>query len=93
MEIIVTKSFHKDLRKCPKYIIEKIGGIIALLESAENINESTLDYTKMEGQKRGESYYRIRVGGWRVGIELKTAKVILLIILPGGEIYKDFPPK
>lgn len=93
MEVIATKGFRKDLRKCPKYIQEKTGETIGILEVAENLNKSGVDYVKMEGQKKGENFYRIRVGEWRMGVELKTPSIIILTILPRGEIYKKFPPK
>ncbi len=81
MEVIVTKGFLKDLRLCPKYIQEKAGSIIATLEKTETLNKSGLDYSKMEGQKKNENYYRIRVGDWRIGIELKMPGIIMITIL------------
>lgn len=93
MEVIATKGFRKDLRNCPKYIQGKTGEIVAILEAAENLQKSGVDYIKMAGQQKGENYYRIRVGEWRIGVKLKTPSIIILTILPRGEIYKKFPPK
>ncbi len=93
MEVIITKGFRKDLRECPKHIQQKAGDIVAILETAENLNKSGVDYAKMEGQKKNENYYRIRVGDWRMGIELKMPSLIIITILSRGEIYKKFPPK
>lgn len=58
----MTKGFRKDLHVCPKHIQQKTGDIIAILETAENLNKSGFDYTKMPGQNSNENYYRIRVG-------------------------------
>lgn len=88
MEIIVTKGFRKELRLCPKHIQEKTGDIIGILETAENLKKSGVDYRKMEGQKKNENYYRIRIGNWRMGVELKMPSIIILTILSRGEIYK-----
>ena len=54
--------------------------------------DGSLDYTKMEGQRKGENYYRIRIGDWRMGMEYIHPKVIVLRILARGTIYKHFPP-
>ncbi|MEO8961583.1 MAG: hypothetical protein ABI325_06870 [Ginsengibacter sp.] len=62
------------------------------------MQKSGVAYTKMEGQQKGENYYRIRVGEWRIGVDpiaigLKTPSIIIITILSRGEIYKKFPPK
>ncbi len=93
MEVIATKGFRKDLRLCPKYIQQKTGDIVAKLEVAESFEKSGVDYVKMEGQKKGENYYRIRVSDWRIGIEYVNPKVIIICILSRGNIYKHFPPQ
>ena len=65
--------------------------MIEKLETAQNLEKSGLDYRKMEGQKRDEHYYRIRIGDWRIGIEYIHPDVTLLRVLSRGEIYKSFP--
>ena len=47
----------------------------------------------MEGQKKGENFYRIRVGEYRIGVENINPKVIVLLIVNRNDIYKLFPPK
>ncbi len=93
MEVIIGKQYLKDLRKVPKYVLIAADAVIDKLKSAENLNKSGVDYTKMEGQKKIENYYRIRVGEWRIGVVLKTPSIIILTILSRGEIYKKFPPQ
>ncbi|MEO5649089.1 MAG: type II toxin-antitoxin system RelE/ParE family toxin [Ginsengibacter sp.] len=93
MEVIIGKQYLKDLRKVPKYVLIAADAVIDKLKSAENLNKSGVDYTKMEGQKKNENYYRIRVGEWRIGVVLKTPSIIILTILSRGEIYKKFPPQ
>ena len=67
--------------------------MITKLVSAKNLESSGLDYTKMEGQKKGENYFRIRLGDWRIGTQYVNPKIILITILSRGNIYKQFPSK
>jgi mRNA interferase RelE/StbE len=80
MEVITKSGFRKDLRKCPKYIQRKTGEIINTLEAAENLQASGVDYKKMKGGTK-EQYYRIRVGDWRIGVELVSPSIIIFTIL------------
>ena len=47
----------------------------------------------MEGQKKGENYYRIRCGEYRIGIENINPKIIVLVIVKRNDIYKVFSSK
>jgi mRNA interferase RelE/StbE len=47
----------------------------------------------MEGQRKDENYYRIRIGQWRIGIEVIEPRVVIITILSRGDVYKHFPPK
>ncbi len=43
-----------------------------------------------------EEYYRIRLGGWRIGLKYEDGvlKIIhLMTIGPRGDVFKKFPPK
>ncbi len=93
MEVIITRSFLKDLKSKPKAVVHAVEKLISQLEAAKNLDQSGTDFRKMEGQKKGESYYRIRVGDWRVGVEYIHPKVIVIRILARGEVYKHFPPQ
>lgn len=93
MVVLFVNWFRKDLKSVPQNVQKKVLELIAKLEAAENLENSGLDYRKMEGQKSHESYYRIRIGEWRVGIEYIHPGVTLLRVLSRGEIYKSFPPK
>lgn len=94
MEVIIKSSFAKAVKLTPKHIQEMVREIITVtLPQAKSLETSGLDYTKMEGQKKGEHYYRIRVGDWRIGIEYVNPKVLIITILSRGSIYKKSPPK
>jgi len=91
MEVTITRSFLKDLKLKPKPVIEAVEKLISQLESSISLERSGVDFKKMEGQKKGENYYRIRLGIWRIGIEYIHPKIIVIRILAKGEIYKHFP--
>ena len=93
MVVQYVKRFEKELKNTPNEIQRKVLNVITILESSTNLESSGLDYKRMEGQKSGENYYRIRVGEWRIGIECIHPDVTLLRILSRGSIYKSFPPK
>lgn len=86
MEVIVRKQYLKDLRKVPKPVFIAADAAITKLKETENLQTSGLDYKKMHGEKKGENFYRIRVGDWRIGVELVMPNIIIITILHRGEI-------
>lgn len=92
MEVIIARSFLKDLKSKPKDVVQAVALLVTQLEAAPSLEKSGADFQKMEGQKKGENYYRIRLGTWRIGIEYIHPKVIVIRILARGEVYKHFPP-
>ncbi len=93
MEVIIKKSYLKDLKKVPKPIFAASDFIIDKLKASTSLENSGVDYIKMEGQKKGENYYRIRIGDWRIGIEYVSPTIVIICILSRGTIYKKFPPQ
>ena len=93
MEIIIRKQYLKDLRKVPKPVFIAAHAAITKLKESENLPTSGLDYKKIHGEKKGENFYRIRIGDWRIGVELVKPSIIVITILHRGVIYKQFPPK
>lgn len=93
MEIIFQKQYLKDLRKVPKSVFLAADTAVTKLRKVENLQTSGLDYKKMKGGKKGEDYYRIRIGDYRIGMELVMPSLIIITILHRGEVYKHFPPK
>jgi mRNA interferase RelE/StbE len=93
MEVILKKSFIKEVKRLPNYLSKACNEIVNTLEKAENLAATNLDYKIMEGQKKGENYVRIRVGGYRIGAELIEPNIILITVGSRNDIYKTFPPK
>ena len=82
MEVIITKGYIKDLARLPKPVIAAADAVIDKLKAAKSLQDSGVHFEKMEGQKKGENYYRIRTGEYRIGIEnIKQSRL--------NRLYKD----
>lgn len=82
------KSFNKSLGKVKDpTIFTKIEKLILELESANSISEVS-GVKKLTGFK---SYYRIRLGVYRVGFEKIGDKIRLIIVANRKDIYDIFP--
>lgn len=91
MEVIIQKRFLKELKQFPKQVIASAEAIIDKLKESNSLAETNLDYIKISGQKKGENYYRIRMGSYRMGIELKRPNIIIITIFHRQSDYKNFP--
>ena len=87
MEIIITKTFEKQLKLVPKYIRESAIAVLEALEKVKNVTEIK-DLKKLSGYT---NYYRIRIGNYRMGLQIIDPKFIVVTILHRGTIYKVFP--
>ncbi|GLU53922.1 type II toxin-antitoxin system RelE family toxin [Dyadobacter frigoris] len=92
MEIEIRSSFLKELKKLPSDIQISVYATLKTLREAQSLESSDVDYKKMQGQKKGGNYYRIRLGQWRIGIEYINPEIIAITVLSRGNIYKHFPP-
>jgi mRNA interferase RelE/StbE len=92
MEIILKKQFIKEVSRLPIKIQTSVREILDKIEKAETFKNIDIDIKRMEGQKADENYYRVRVGQYRIGIEVIDPKVIIITILSRGDVYKKFPP-
>ena len=93
MEVTISRGFIKDIKSAPKPVQLAADAVIKKLIGAKSLQTSGLDHNKLEGQRKGENYYRIRIGDWRIGIEYVHPNVIILRLLIRGSIYKHFPPR
>ena len=91
MEVIITKSYLKDLKFLPKEVIIASDEVINKLFAATGLQDSGVDYNKLSGQKNTENYYRIRVGNHRIGCQLIQPTIILITIFNRQDDYKGFP--
>ena len=89
MDVVFDKSFSKSLDKIKsKTVKRKIKEIIVELENVNSINEIR-NLKKMTGYKL---FYRIRLGDYRIGIELENNNILRLIVIAHRkDIYRIFP--
>jgi len=83
------KSFLKSLDKIKdRPLFPKIEKAITILESSTSLSEIKA-VKKLTGFK---SYYRYRIGEYRIGIELMTSSTVRLVLISHRkDIYKGFP--
>ena len=88
MKTLYEKSFGRDLKKIKdKRLLKQVQKIIAQVESATSLTDLQ-NVKKLEGYT---TYYRIRVGEYRIGIEVLEGQVIFVCFLNRKDIYRHFP--
>lgn len=89
MRVIFDKSFLKSVRKIKDAEIKRrLGVVITEAEEARVLREIP-NIKKMQGF---DNFYRIRVGDYRVGIEVEEKDQIRFIVISHRKnIYDDFP--
>lgn len=88
MKTLFERSFSRDLRKIrDRKVLNQIAEAIAVIENTASLNELT-HLKKLQGY---DTYYRIRVGDYRIGLEILGDTVIFVRALHRREIYRHFP--
>ena len=89
MVVEFDKSFEKSLLKLKdKSLYSKIEKVISILEKSNSLNDVS-NIKKLSGFK---TYYRCRLGDYRIGIEQISASTIRFIIIAHRkEVYNVFP--
>ncbi len=87
MEVEFRKSFLKDLKGKDNAILNQLRILIEKLETTDAL-ESIKNIKKMKGS---ESYYRIKLGDYRLGLKVENNKLIIIRFLHRKEIYRYFP--
>lgn len=88
MNILFESSFEKDIRK----IIDKEIKL-AILQAIENTKAAT-SLREIKNLKKLHSigsYYRIKIGDYRIGLEYLSGTMIFVRCLHRKDIYKYFP--
>ena len=89
MRAIFRKSFTSDLKRYErdKNLLTRIHETIIEVEAAASIYSiKNIKKLKAEG-----SYYRIRVGNYRIGVTIQDETVTFIRLLHRSEIYRYFP--
>lgn len=81
-------SFEKDLKKLKdRTVLQAIKEIIADVKQATTIR----DIANLKNLKGYETYYRIRFGRYRIGLEITNDTVIFVRCLHRKDMYRYFP--
>lgn len=88
MKTAFRKSFLKDIQKTtnPK-LKNSIREVIQHVEDANDVS-SIKNLKKLSGYK---AYYRIRLGDFRIGLEISNNTVTFVTFDNRKDIYKKFP--
>ena len=83
------RSFSKSLDKLKdRQVKERLETLINSMEKAKNIG----DIPATKSMKGHAGFYRIRIGDYRVGFELKgDVEILLILVAHRKDIYKRFP--
>ena len=88
MELEFRESFLKDVKRIKeKGVKKKIAAVVTEAKAASSLS-TIRNVKKMEGS---ESYYRVRIGDYRIGIKLQGATLVFLRCLHRKDIYRYFP--
>ena len=88
MDIRYERSFAKDLKNVKeKALLDRVKNIIDEVKEAENLTQIK-NLRKLKGYK---TYYRIRFGDYRIGIEILGDEIIFARFLHRRDIYRYFP--
>jgi mRNA interferase RelE/StbE len=87
MKVASTKRFKKQLSNCPSDIVKRFVVVYDKMEQAKNLGE----ISSVEKLTGFDTYYRIRIGDFRLGFEYVANQIELLAIMDRKEIYRYFP--
>jgi len=81
-------SFARDLKRLKdKELLERVKQIVEEVKAAAGLSDIK-NLSKMRGYA---TFYRIRLGDYRIGIEAFENEVIFVRILHRKDIYRYFP--
>jgi mRNA interferase RelE/StbE len=88
MEVKFSKPFEKDLKfVAEKLLVLKVDEIINTLIHSKSLSEIR-NLKKIKGHK---DCYRIRIGNYRLGLQLEGKTIWLARLMHRKEIYRYFP--
>lgn len=88
MNIAFEASFARDLKHIrDKQVLQRVQQVIVNVKAAPTLN-AIQDLKKMQGY---DTFYRIRVGDYRIGIEIIEDQIIFVRFLHRKNVYRYFP--
>lgn len=91
MKLLIDKAFVRDVERIKDpNMLKKLKECIAVIENVKTIH----DISSLKKLKGFASFYRIKIGDYRLGIELTSDNELILVrCLDRKEIYRYFPKK
>ena len=88
MRIAFEASFARDLKRVKdKQLLRRVEQVIGEIKAATELS----DIKRLSKLRGYDTFYRIRLGDYRIGIEVLEDKVILARLLHRKDIYRYFP--
>lgn len=88
MKIAFEASFARDLKRVrDKQLLQGVQQVIEGVKEAAMI-DTVAGVKKMQGY---DTFYRLRLGDYRIGLEVVDDRVIFVRILHRKDIYRYFP--
>ncbi len=88
MKIAFEASFARDLKRIrDKPLLQRVQQTIEAIKLAPGIG-SVSEPKKMQGY---DTFYRVRLGDYRIGIEVVDDQVIFVRFLHRKDVYRYFP--
>lgn len=88
MKIAFRSSFARDLKRLKdQQLRAKIKELIEEIEKADNLQQ----IGQLKKLSASDSFYRIRIGDYRIGLSVESDNVELVRFLHRREIYRFFP--
>ena len=88
MKVAFRESFLRDVRAIKEKSLQR--RIREVIEHVEQISGPT-DIPNLKKLKGHGTYYRIRIGEYRVGLKIEADTVTFVRVLNRKDIYKYFP--
>jgi len=87
----IEKSFDRDVDRIKdKKLLRRLRTFLSMIDNADTIH-GIPHIKKIEGY---ESYYRIKIGDYRLGMEaISNREVLLIRFLHRKDIYRYFPKR
>ncbi len=88
MKIKYEATFRRDLEEIrDPNLLKRVGRVIEDARKAQ----SSRDVRKIKKLKGHDTYYRIKLGDYRLGIEMVGDEIIFVRFLHRREVYRFFP--
>jgi mRNA interferase RelE/StbE len=88
VDVLFEASFARDLKQVnDKQLLQRVQNIIEEIKAANELSQ-VRNLKKMQGY---DTLYRIRLGDYRIGIEVIAEELIFVRFLHRKDIYRKFP--